>query len=189
MKNILITGQPGSGKTTLVQKIASSLQDLCPAGFYTAEIRASGVRQGFELVSFFGERRILSHTTIGGPHRVGKYGVDIPGFEEFCARLPLFVPPHLLIIIDEIGKMECMSAHFRQIVERALVSDTIFLATIALRGDGFIESVKRRSDIELVLVSPGNRHALPGLIVQKIRKMVMEKGSKASLTTGKKETG
>jgi len=134
MKNILITGPPGSGKTTLVQTIASSLQDLCPAGFYTAEIRASGVRQGFELVSFSGERRILSHTTISGPHRVGKYGVDIGGFEEFCARLPLFVPRNPLIIIDEIGKMECMSAQFRQIVERALVSDAIFLATIALRG-------------------------------------------------------
>ena len=84
--------------------------------------------------------------------------------------------------------MECMSAHFRQTVERALVSDTIFLATIALRGDGFIKSVKRRSDIELVLVSPGNRHALPGLIVQKIRKMVMEKGSDSGSPSGKEET-
>ena len=189
MKNILVTGQPGCGKTTLVQTIASRLQDLCPAGFYTAEIRASGVRQGFELVSFSGERRILSHTTIRSPHRVGKYGVDIAGFEEYCARLPLFVPPHLLIIIDEIGKMECMSAHFRQIVERALVSDTIFFATIALRGDRYIESVKRRNDLELVLVSPRNRHALPDLIVPKIRKMVAERGSDSGSPSGKKETG
>jgi len=188
MKNILITGPPGSGKTTLVQKIASSLQDLCPAGFYTAEIRVSGVRQGFELVSFSGERRILSHTTISGPHRVGKYGVDIGGFEEFCARLPLFVPRHPLIIIDEIGKMECMSAQFRQIVERALVSDTIFLATIALKGDRFIENVKRRHDIELVMVSHQNRHALPDLIVPEIRKMVGEMGRNTGSSTGKKET-
>jgi nucleoside-triphosphatase len=176
MKNILISGPPGSGKTTAVLTIASGLQDVCPAGFYTAEIRAGGIRQGFELVSFSGERRILSHTTITSQYRVGKYGVDVGGFEEFCARLPLFVPDQPLIIIDEIGKMECMSAQFRQIVGRALASDTTFLATIALRGDRFIESVKQRSDIELVLVSPGNRHALPGLIVQKIRKMVMEKG-------------
>jgi len=187
MKNILVTGQPGSGKTTQVQSIASRLQDLCPAGFYTAEIRTGGVRQGFELVSFSNERRILSHTTISGPHRVGKYGVDIRGFEEFCARLPLFVPPHLLIIIDEIGKMECMSAHFRQTVERALVSDTIFFATVALRGDRFIKGMKRRSDIELVLVSPGNRDALPDLIVPKIRKMVAERGSDSGSPSGKEE--
>ena len=85
--------------------------------------------------------------------------------------------------------MECMSAHFRQIVERGLVSDTIFFATIALRGDRFIESVKRRDDIELVLVSPSNRHALPDLIVPKIRKMVAERGSDSGSPSGKKETG
>jgi nucleoside-triphosphatase len=187
MKNILITVPPGSGKTTLVRTIASGLQDLCPAGFYTAEIRTGGVRQGFELVSFSGEHRILSHTTISSTQRVGKYGVDVGGFEEFCARLPLFAPRHPFIIIDEIGKMECKSVQFRQIVGRALVSDTIFLATVALRGDRFIESVKQRDDTELVMLSHRNRHALPDLIMPKIRKMVAEKGSDSSSTPGKKE--
>jgi nucleoside-triphosphatase THEP1 len=38
-KNILITGFPGSGKTTLVIKLANALKDLHPIGFYSSEMR------------------------------------------------------------------------------------------------------------------------------------------------------
>jgi nucleoside-triphosphatase len=55
-KNILITGQPGIGKTTLIKKLATELADLRPVGFYTEEIRENGVRRGFELVSLSGQR-------------------------------------------------------------------------------------------------------------------------------------
>jgi nucleoside-triphosphatase len=173
-KNILIEGVPGSGKTTLVRTIAHILRDLRPAGFYTAEIHISGIRQGFELVSVSGERRILAHITIKSPQRVGKYGVDIDGFEEFCTALRLGDPIHPLIIIDEIGKMECMSMQFRQMVEQALISDRIVLATIALKGDRFIEGIRQRDDVELVTLSRQNRDMLPDLIIPKIRKMVKE---------------
>ncbi|MCX6681720.1 MAG: AAA family ATPase [Methanoregula sp.] len=186
-KNILINGAPGSGKTTLVRTIAHNLHDLCPVGFYTAEIRINGIRQGFELVSLSGERRILSHVTINSPHRVGKYKVDINGFEEFCTALPLGDTRHPLIIIDEIGKMECMSAQFRQMVEQALISDTIVLATIALKGDRFIEGIRQRDDVELFTVSQQNRHILPDLIIPKIRKMVGETERDTGSVTLKKK--
>jgi GTP1/Obg family GTP-binding protein len=39
LKNILITGIPGIGKTTLIRKIADALRHIHPVGFYTAEIR------------------------------------------------------------------------------------------------------------------------------------------------------
>lgn len=37
IKNILITGAPGVGKTTLIKKLADALNDFNPAGFYTAQ--------------------------------------------------------------------------------------------------------------------------------------------------------
>jgi len=36
-KNILITGQPGIGKTTFIKKLAEELKVLHPSGFYTTE--------------------------------------------------------------------------------------------------------------------------------------------------------
>jgi nucleoside-triphosphatase len=54
-KNILVTGLPGSGKTTLIRKLAEKLRKYDPAGFYTEEIRPHGTRKGFKLTSLDGK--------------------------------------------------------------------------------------------------------------------------------------
>ena len=58
-KNILITGLPGIGKTTLIRRLYEELKDTHPVGFYTGEIRENGVRKGFELISLDGRRGLL----------------------------------------------------------------------------------------------------------------------------------
>jgi nucleoside-triphosphatase len=45
-KNLLITGLPGVGKTTLIKKLSEELKHLHPAGFYTEEIREQGQGKG-----------------------------------------------------------------------------------------------------------------------------------------------
>jgi nucleoside-triphosphatase THEP1 len=41
-KNILITGLPGIGKTTLIKQLIYRLKRYEPVGFYTDEIRHKG---------------------------------------------------------------------------------------------------------------------------------------------------
>ena len=86
-KNLLVTGPPGCGKTTLVRKIVQELGSLPMTGFYTEEIREGRDRVGFALVGLDGRRGVLSHVKVGGPYRVGRYGVDIAGFESFLQGL------------------------------------------------------------------------------------------------------
>lgn len=159
-KNILLTGLPGVGKTTLIKKVSEQLGDSHPVGFYTAEIREKGVRKGFELVCFDGRRGILSHTDIKGPHRVGKYGVDIKGFEDFLGSIPFLDPLTNLIIFDEIGKMECLSHKFRLFIKEILDSEKPVIATIALKGGGIIEEIKKRDDVRLIEITQSNRDSL-----------------------------
>jgi nucleoside-triphosphatase len=160
-KNILISGLPGCGKTTLIKKLADELQEYGPAGFFTEEIRSHGTRKGFKLTSLDGQKTgTLAHVDIKGPHRVGKYGVDLEGFEQFLGTLPLFDPRPRLVIIDEIGKMECLSARFCGLVATLLNEPAPVIATIALKAGGLIDEVKHRRDVHLYELTERNRDAL-----------------------------
>ena len=162
----LITGKPGVGKTTLVQKIIKRMRSANMAGFYTAEIRSKGSRLGFELQGLNGKRRTLAHVDIQSRHRVGKYGVHTGGVEEFLEKLDLMNPDVELIVIDEIGKMELFSNRFRSLVCNVLNSDKQVLASIPIKGNEFIQGIKQRVDIHLFEVTHGNRDHLPDAIVE-----------------------
>lgn len=168
MSHFLITGKPGVGKTTLIRSIAQRVKDLQPAGFYTEEIRVEGLRQGFRLVSLDGRQQILSH--VEDPHltRVSRYGVDVQGFERLLTELDLRHGSSPIVIIDEIGKMECLSPRFREEVAALLDSSKTVVATIALKGNGFIQMIKRRTDCRLVTVTQNNRDLLAGTVAEEI---------------------
>jgi nucleoside-triphosphatase len=167
-KNILITGRPGVGKTTFIQKISEQFKDFQPIGFYTKEIREHGIRTGFELVSFSGNKGLLSHIHIKSPYKVGRYNVNLKVLEVFLDSLKVGDDSANLIIIDEIGKMESFSPSFRKLIREILDSKKLFIATISLKGSGLIAEIKRRDDIDLFMLREENRNVLHFDLLQKI---------------------
>jgi len=168
-KNILLTGLPGVGKTTFIKKLSEKLSSIKPVGFYTEEIRERGMRKGFDLISLEGRRGLLSHVEIESPHRVGKYRVDVKGFEDFLESIAFFAPATSLIIIDEIGKMECLSPKFRRLIKEILDSEKMLIATVAFKGGGLIEEIKKRNDVRLFEITQKNRDSLLTEILNEVR--------------------
>ena len=168
-KNLLVTGLPGVGKTTLIKKLAEALKSLHPAGFYTEEMREGGERKGFELVSLEGKKELLSHKGIQSAYRVGQYKVDIKGFQDFLDSISFFSPLARLIIIDEIGKMECLCDRFIKLLGEILDSEKWVIATIALKGTGSTEKIKKRQDIRLFEITQKNRDALVSEILKEVK--------------------
>lgn len=85
----------------------------------------------------------MFHILHPGPYRVDRYGVDIEGFECLLEELDLRDSLAPLIIIDEIGKMECFSRRCIDNVRLLLGGPKTLVATIALKGEGFIQQVNR----------------------------------------------
>ena len=161
---LLLTGAPGSGKTTALRAVAEGLTGRRVGGFYTEEIRRAGVRTGFRLVTFDGRRAILASVSRPGAPRVGKYGVDVAALDAVIdtALAPRGVDVHL---VDEIGKMECLSTRFVRAMTTLLDGATPLVATVARRGEGFIADVKRRPDVELWEMTRTNRDEMPARIL------------------------
>jgi nucleoside-triphosphatase len=159
-KNLLVTGMPGTGKTTLIRKVLERLPPgMTVSGFFTAEIREAGDRVGFAINTLDGQSGLLAHIRTGGRARVGRYGVDVAGFEGMV--LPILEAGRAgLYVIDEIGKMECFSRAFCDSVRALLDSETPLLGTVALKGGGFIAEVKARSNVALFEMTVKNRDHL-----------------------------
>lgn len=171
-KNLLVTGKPGSGKTTVVEKMLETLGEHNPSGFFTKEVKKGGIRTGFELVSLDGRRRILSHVGIRSRYRVGKYGVDLESFEAFLDELSLFEPGTGLIVIDEIGKMECLSGKFCTLVNRVLDSSIPFLATISVSGPALLDEIKARDDVVLMEIRRETRESDADALSRKVGELL-----------------
>jgi nucleoside-triphosphatase len=171
-KNLFLTGPPGIGKTTVIQRTIERLS-VPTTGFYTREMREGPGRVGFCIMTLDGKEGVLAHVKCKGKFRVGRYTVNLEDIEEVA--VPAMTPksPQDLIVIDEVGKMECFSETFRNALVGALDSPNAVLGTIAARGTDFIETIKRRNDITLVDVNPHNRDALPEKLVA-----VLERGQR-----------
>jgi len=164
---ILLTGLPGCGKTSAVMKIISSLECEKVAGFYTQEIRENRTRKGFGWKRLDGAGGILAHVDVKSRFKVGRYGVDIAGFEkDVVPVLDAEQTDTELFVIDEIGKMECLSHTFVAAIRRLFACDKSVLATVAKKGSGLISEAKNFPHVQLFNLTRENRNITVKEILQ-----------------------
>lgn len=160
---LLLTGVPGVGKTTVLRRVADELtkRKRRVGGFTTEEIRSGKERVGFRIETFEGRSAVLAHVSIRSEHRVSRYGVDIAALDAIVEEVLAPSSRADVFLVDEIGRMECLSRRFVAAIEAFLDSKRLLVATVALKGGGLIEAVKRRPDVELWSVTKSNREELP----------------------------
>ena len=171
IKNILVSGVPKSGKSTLLDGVVVDLRDR--VGFVTKEIRVDGQRAGFEIQTHSGNKVVLASVDFVTPNKVSKYFVSIENLDSVIPGISKFTDKDILYL-DEIGQMELFSENFKGLVMKFLDSKNIFLATISqVYKDKFIDDIKSRKDVIFVELTDESREAkeeLVRLLIKKIEK-------------------
>lgn len=170
---LLLTGTPGIGKTTVVQRVNDELvhRGLKVGGMITREVRERRSRIGFEIEDLLtGRKGWLAHVNQPSGPRISKYRVNLKDIEDIGAgAIQQALVEADVIVIDEIGPMELFSQPFKSSVMDAVRSEKAILATIHYRArDRFVENIKNTEDAEINEVTFRNRDRMPNLMVEKM---------------------
>jgi nucleoside-triphosphatase len=131
-------------------------------GFVTEELREDGHRVGFQCVTLDGRTFPLAHVRTKGPLRLGPYGVDLTGLESIGLDALTPREPGTLIVLDEIGKMECLSEVFKTRVAQLIDDDTPLIATVPAVGVGFVRRVRNSVRAKHFTMTRGETEGMAG---------------------------
>jgi nucleoside-triphosphatase len=151
LRVILLTGRPGVGKTTMVNRVFEhySKNGFRIEGLTTREVRDSGARTGFMITDLSsGQEGWLAKKDVGTGPRVGSYVVVSADLEKIgvTALQRSMNGAADLVIVDEIGPMEMTSVSFRNNISRVLTGRKTVVATVKF-GSRYpeVEDTWRRS--------------------------------------------
>jgi len=163
---VALTGSPGIGKSTLVQRTLE-LYGGRAGGVLAREVKVEGRRVGFELLDLSSKERGILAWEIGEGPRVGRYRVNMRDLEEIGARAVENALGCDLIVVDEVGPMELLSQRFVDAVLLAVSSQKPMLVVLK-QGSQHPLAKKIRESFSVITVTRANRDALPEKIAREL---------------------
>jgi len=175
---LFVTGRPGIGKTSVLLRVVEGLKlkGYMIGGMLSREVRARGVRTGFEIIDFCsGRRGWLAHVDQPFGPKVSKYRVNLNDLDIIGAGSIRDAAKNAqIVIIDEIGPMELFSRAFREAVVEAMNSGKPLLGTIHFKArDPLINMIRNRDDAEIIEATYENRAHLHNILIEKITKTLL----------------
>ena len=174
MKHLLLTGKPGIGKTTLIEKLIDILPEKYPniqiTGFITKEVRSQGSRIGFNIHTLNGKQGVLARvepSRQGQKYRVGKYFVELEDLETI--GISSLRRNADIIVLDEIGKMELFSQVFKDTLQVIFDGTTKIIGSIAWYDTPLIKKIKESPNVEVQVITKQNRDHILEYLLDQIR--------------------
>lgn len=195
-KNIILTGLPRSGKSTLLLNLLERVSGRKTA-LVTKEILEEYNRVGFAICTPFSFdsinsiSSIIAHVDFPKTYHVSKYGVNVDEI-DFWARKYLEYLDKIcrdysgefttnINFLDEVGQMQLFSEEFKKLTQKILYNQQTSILTLSsVYSDDFTDIIRKRRDIILLEVTPENRNKLlsfvPGLVekIQKANEYILE---------------
>jgi len=154
-KNRFLTGVPGIGKTTALNRILAGYRGSI-GGYYTERDYLEDGKRFWLVDRITGKRhemaRVFNDDT-------GLHPIIYPdAFDDFAIRA--VSRECSLLALDEIGAFEEGSEAFKAAVHAALDSDKPVWGVLKLKDTPFVRSVAERKDVEIITITAENREAI-----------------------------
>src|SRR2546425_5439180 len=183
LRVILLTGRPGVGKTTIVNRVYEhySKNGFKIEGLTTREVREEGARTGYMITHLSTcEEGWLARKNLASGPRVGSYVVVSDDLEKIgVAALERSIKGAAdLVIVDEIGPMEMTSPSFRNSISRVLNGYKAVVATVKFGS--------RYPEVDTILrkslhweITKENRESIYRRIIRQVDGWIREPRSRA----------
>lgn len=171
-RHILITGERGAGKSTLIER----LLEACPRpryGFVT-RMRPAGP-DGFRPVYIHPADQPVTERVFTAENCVGScdsrtHRPDPAVFDGLGAVYIRAARPGGVIVMDELGFFEAKAEAFTAAVLEALAGDVPVIAAVKARADvPFLNAVRAMPKAEVFWITPENREELYEALLPRVR--------------------
>jgi len=157
MRKILLTGEVGVGKSTVVDRVLHLL-DFPFGGFRTERLSAGGRLIGFRIVD-------IGTYSAGPIAKIAGEGRLIPhpqAFEDIGVQaIDRALASKDLIVMDELGFLELEAPRFQEMVLAALKGPKPVLGVLKRGHNSFLDGIRALDDVEVIEVREDNRDRLP----------------------------
>ena len=173
---VAISGQPGTGKTKTVLRIAKMVEEKFNiGGFTTHPIEEEGEIVGYNLKDFITQEEELSASVRWDvkPKFPGRnpestpLGIRLDAVNRIAtASVQKAIEESDLILVDEVGKLVSESKEFSAVLKEALKCGKPMLITMHKRSrNPLLQSIRKRDDLRTLEVTPINSAILPSKAV------------------------
>ena len=175
-EKVAISGQPGTGKTKTVLRIAKMVEEkFSIGGFTTHPIEEDGEIVGYNLKDFITQEEELSASVRWDvkPKVPGRnpestpLGIRLDAVNRIAtASVQKAIEESDLILVDEVGKLVSESKEFSAVLKEALKCGKPMLITMHKRSrNPLLQSIRKRDDLRTLEVTPINSAILPSKAV------------------------
>lgn len=170
-KLIVLTGEIGSGKTQVLEKIIHALQKegIKVGGFYQKRILEKAETIGYDFIEVGTDRQVEFLRKNGNSsHQVGKYKINTEVFP--IGQEILINSTQKVVVVDEIGKMENNGEGWAEAFEN-LLQHSHSLVIASFRKGFFTELLKRFGQEDAVVFDLDTEN--PDSIIKGIVKKIL----------------
>ncbi|MEL7566877.1 MAG: nucleoside-triphosphatase [Dehalobacterium sp.] len=174
VNNIFLTGNIQVGKSTIINHIAKKLP-INIGGFETLPWYEQNQLSSFYMEDINGQPQVGKPSLIA--YCRGKKWVAVPDtFNDFGVAILqrcLDKKPDL-IVMDELGFFESEAYRFQELVQDCLDSEVPVLGVLKKADIAFLNLIKKRRDIILLTVTPGNRDIISSMVYMLLQQILHE---------------